>query len=65
MVSLVLRSQAPKYDISSFLLDSILYKYKIIYMAIPNNTIRTIKKRQAMKEENGLQRSLWRLNSSL
>lgn len=40
MVPLVLRSQASKCDISSFLLDRILYKYKIIYMAILNNTVK-------------------------
>ena len=65
MVSLVLRSEAPKYDISSFPLDSTLYKYKTTYMAIPNNRVRTPMKRQTVKEENGLKCRLWRLKSSL
>lgn len=33
MVPLRFRSQAPKYDISSFLLGRIFYKHQIIYMA--------------------------------
>ena len=53
MVSSVLKSQAPKYNTSPFLLDKILYKYKIIYMAIPNNQVKTTMRDMPLRQKMG------------